>query len=122
MTKFSKVGVFSTLNNLTDISLDPRYAASCGYTERDLDKVFAAELKGLARQEIRAWYDGYNWLGEHVYSPWALLLLFQTRQFKAHWYESSTPAFLAQTLLVRRVGGPALETEYATEELLSRST
>ena len=119
VTKFSKVGVFSTLNNLTDISLDPRYAAICGYTERDLDKVFAAELKGLARQEIRAWYDGYNWLGEHVYNPWALLLLFQTRQFKAHWYESSTPAFLVQTLLARRVGGPALETEYATEELLS---
>ena len=119
VTKFSKVGVFSTLNNLTDISLDPRYGAICGYTDDDLKTVFAPELEGLDRQEIRDWYNGYHWLGEDVYNPWAILLLFQTRQFKAHWFETSTPAFLAQTLMERRVGGPALESEYATEELLS---
>lgn len=93
VTKFSKAGVFSTLNNLTDISLDPRYAAVCGYTDAEVDAVFAAELEGLDRQEIRAWYNGYHWLGkDHVYNPWAVLLLFQTRQFSAHWFETSTPA------------------------------
>ena len=120
VTKFSKVSVFSGLNNLTDITLDPCYAAICGYTDDDLDTVFAPELEGLDRKEIRDWYDGYRWLGERsVYNPWAILLLFKTRRFKAHWFETGTPAFLLQTLVERRVGGPALESEYATEELLS---
>ena len=123
VTKFrtsSKASPFSDLNNLTDITFDPRYAAICGYTDDDLDAVFAAELDGLDRQAIRDWYNGYHWLGEvNVYNPWSMLLLFQTRQFKAHWFETSTPTFLVQTLAERRVGGPALEWEYATEALLS---
>ena len=123
VTKFrtsSKASLFSDLNNLIDITFDPRYAAICGYTDDDLDAVFAAELDGLDRQAIRDWYNGYHWLGEvNVYNPWSMLLLFQTRQFKAHWFETSTPTFLVQTLAERRVGGPALEWEYASEELLS---
>ena len=120
VTKFSKVSVFSGLNNLTDITLDPCYAAICGYTDNDLDTVFAAELDGLDRKAIREWYNGYNWLGDgSLYNPWAILSLFKTRRFKAHWFETGTPAFLVQTLVERRVGGPALESEYATEELLS---
>ena len=120
VTKFSKVSLFSDLNNLTDITLDPSYAAICGYTDDDLDTVFAPELEGLDRKAVRDWYDGYRWLGDaSVYNPWAILLLFKTRRFKAHWFETGTPAFLVQTLVERRVGGPALESEYATEELLS---
>ena len=120
VTKFSKVSLFSDLNNLTDITLDPSYGAICGYTDDDLDTVFAAELDGLDRQAIRDWYDGYNWLSDRsIYNPWAILLLFKTRRFKAHWFETGTPAFLVHTLVERRVGGPALESEYATEELLS---
>ena len=64
VSKFSKVGIFSGLNNLIDITLDPRYSAICGYTERDLDSVFAPELPGLDRDEIRRWYNGYGWRGE----------------------------------------------------------
>ena len=120
VTKFSKVSLFSDLNNLTDITLDPCYAAICGYTDDDLDTVFAAELEGLDRKAIRNWYDGYSWLGDaSVYNPWAILLLFKTRRFKAHWFETGTPAFLVQTLVERRVGGPDLESAHATEELLS---
>ena len=120
VTKFSKVSLFSDLNNLVDLTLAPSYAAICGYTDADLDTVFQAELDGLDRQAVRDWYDGYHWLGkETVYNPWAILLLFQTRQFKAHWFETSTPTFLLRTLVERHVGGPALESEYASEELLS---
>ena len=120
VTKFSKVSLFSDLNNLMDITLDPSYAAICGYTDDDLDAVFAAELEGLDRKAVRDWYDGYSWLGESsVYNPWAILLLFQTRRFKAHWFETGTPAFLVRTLVNRGVGGPALESEYATDDLLS---
>ena len=61
VSKFSKVSLFSGLNNLTDITLDPRYSAICGYTDADLDTVFAPELPGLDRDAIREWYNGY-WL------------------------------------------------------------
>ena len=85
VTKFSKfrseMSLFSDLNNLIDITLDPAYAAICGYTDDDLDTVFAAEIEGLDRQAIRDY--GYHWLGKKtLYNPWAILLLFQTRQFK----------------------------------------
>ena len=59
VSRFSKVSLFSGLNNLIDITLDPRYAAVCGYTDADLDAVFGAELHGLDRQAIRHWYNGY---------------------------------------------------------------
>ena len=60
VSKFSKVSLFSGLNNLQDITLDPRYSAICGYTDPDLDEVFAPELPGLKRDEIRDWYNGYQ--------------------------------------------------------------
>ncbi len=63
ITMFSKVSLFSGLNNLEDISLDPRYATLCGYTDDDLDEVFAPEFDGLDRDKIRTWYNGYHWLG-----------------------------------------------------------
>jgi hypothetical protein len=79
VSKFSKAGIFSGLNNLNDITVDPVYSAICGYTEADLDTVFAPELPGLDRDEIRRWYNGYNWLGEAVYNPFDVLLLFSKR-------------------------------------------
>ena len=120
VSKFSKVGLFSGLNNLLDITLDPAYSALCGYTERDLDSVFAPELPGLDRNEIRRWYNGYGWLGEEkVYNPFDILLLFRSRRFKAHWFETGTPRFLIDTLLRRGVASPELEGMSGTEALLS---
>ena len=120
VSKFSKVNLFSGLNNLRDITLDPRYSAICGYTEADLDAVFAPELPGLDRAEIRRWYNGYSWLGrERVYNPFDALLLFDTREFKAWWFETGTPTFLLDTLLSRGVGSPALDGMLASDELLS---
>ena len=63
VSKFSKVSLFSGLNNLKDITLNPRYSALCGYTEVDLDTVFAPELGGLDRDQVRDWYNGYSWRG-----------------------------------------------------------
>ena len=120
VSKFSKVSLFSGLNNLKDITLDPRYSAICGYTEEDLDAVFAPELPGLDREEIRRWYNGYNWLGEEqVYNPFDVLLLFDRRQFGAYWFETGTPTFLLETLLERGVSSLALDDMLGTEELLS---
>jgi len=120
VSKFSKVSIFSDLNNLTDITLDRRYSAICGYTERDLDNVFAPELPGLDRRRVREWYDGYRWRGEErVYNPFDVLLLFDSREFKAHWFETGTPSFLLNTLFERRVSSVSLSEMLGTEELLS---
>ena len=97
--KFPLAGPFSGLNNLIDITLDPPCSALCGYTEADLDTVFAPELPGLDRDEIRDWYNGYNWLGEEkVYHPSDMLMLFDKREFGAGLFETDAPAFLVETL------------------------
>ncbi len=120
VSKFSKVSLFSDLNFLTDLTLDPRCAAICGYTEADLDTVFAPELPGLDRDRIRAWYNGYDWRGkERVYNPWAILHLFASREFEAHWFETATPRFLVDTLLRRGFSAPDLESLHADDALLS---
>ena len=119
VSKFSKVSLFSGLNNLEDLSLDARYGDICGYTEHDVDKVFTAELEGLDRAEIRRWYNGYNWLGTSVYNPFDLLLLFRNRQFRPYWFETGTPTFLVKLLAQRRQFVPDLERLMAPEALLS---
>ena len=120
VSRFSKVSLFSDLNNLTDVTLDPRYSAICGYTNADLDEVFAAELPGLDRERIAEWYDGYHWLGaEHVYNPFGILKLFASRLFRAHWFETATPRFLVDTLIGRGFAAPNLERVHASEALLS---
>ncbi len=120
VSKFSKVSLFSGLNNLKDITLDARYSAICGYTDPDLDRVFAPELSGLDRDQIRAWYNGYRWLGdEKVYNPFDILLLFDRREFAAYWFETGTPTFLIETLFKRRVSSLALGQMEGSSELLA---
>ena len=120
VSKFSKVSLFSGLNNLKDITLDRRYSALCGYTETDLDTVFAPELPGLDREQIRDWYNGYRWLGdEKVYNPFDILLLFDSRAFKAYWFETGTPRFLIEVLFKRRVSSLDLGSMEGSDELLS---
>jgi hypothetical protein len=119
VSKFSKAGIFSGLNNLNDITVDARYSAICGYTETDLDAVFTPELPDLDREEIRRWYNGYNWLGEAVYNPFDVLLLFSKRQFGVYWFETGTPTFLVKLLMARGKFLPQLERLHADAELLS---
>ena len=136
VSKFSKVSLFSGLNNLKDITLDPRYSAICGYTEADLDAVFAPELPGLDREQIRDWYNGYRWAStsistelaavsaetrgdEQVYNPFDILLLFDSRLFKSYWFETGTPTFLVETLCQRHIRSLDLDGMVASDELLS---
>ena len=119
VSRFSKVSLFSGLNNLTDITLDPDYSTLCGYTDADLDTVFAPELPGLDRDEIRDWYNGYSWRGaEKVYNPFDVLLLFRNREFGAYWFETATPAFLVETLVARGVSALTLDGMTGTASLL----
>ena len=100
--------------------MDPRYAAICGYTEADLDDVFAPELPGLDRAQVRDWYNGYSWLGdERVYNPFDVLLLFDSRMFRPHWFETGSPRFLVEALFRRQVRSVDLDGMLADDDLLS---
>ena len=120
VSRFTRVSLFSELNNLTDITLAPSYSSLCGYTEADLDRVFAPELPGFDRERIREWYNGYNWRGpERVYNPFDILLLFRQREFDVHWFETATPSFLIETLRRDGLFTPSLDGMFGTRELLS---
>ncbi|MBF0203345.1 MAG: ATP-binding protein [Desulfamplus sp.] len=108
VSKFSKVSLFSGLNNLLDITVSSAYSAICGYTENDIDSVFKPELSGFKREEIRRWYNGYNWLGESVYNPFDLLLLFKEKIFRPWWFETGTPTFLIRLLVSKKFFTPDL--------------
>jgi hypothetical protein len=119
VSKFSKVSLFSGLNNLNDITLDPRYSTLCGYTDADIETVFAPELPGLDRAKMRRWFNGYNWLGDAVYNPFDLLLLFDRRKFHPWWFETGTPAFLVKLMAQRGFFTPDLSRLRVGAELLS---
>ncbi|MDR1934843.1 MAG: AAA family ATPase, partial [Candidatus Accumulibacter sp.] len=119
VSKFSKVNIFSGLNNLADITLSPVFSNICGYTDADVDTVFAPELEGLDRDEIRHWYNGYNWRGEAVYNPFDLLLMFREREFRPFWFETGTPTFLVDMLTERQVYLPTLLKMESSTELIS---
>jgi hypothetical protein len=119
VSKFSKVSLFSGLNNLYDITLTPEFSTICGYTDNDIDTVFKAELDGLDRKEIRDWYNGYNWLGEGVYNPFDILQLFKRRKFDNYWFETGTPTFLVDMLFQRQVSTLALDNMISSSSMLS---
>ena len=121
VSKFSKVSLFSGLNNLRDITLSSGYSSICGYTERDLDTVFAPELPGLDRGRIRDWYNGYTWGAEEkVYNPFDVLLLLADREFRAWWFETGSPTFLIETLVSRGVPASSLDGMVVSESRLGR--
>ncbi len=121
VSMFSKVSLFSGLNNLEDISLNPRYTTICGYTEDDVDRVFGPELDGLDREDIRTWYNGYRWRGgEQVYNPYDVLLLLDSREFRPYWFETGSPTFLFKMLMARSVSPMELENRVADMSLVSK--
>ena len=121
VSMFSKVSLFSGLNNLEDISLNPQYATICGYTDEDIDTVFAPELPGLDRDEIRAWYNGYHWRGEEkLYNPYGILLLFKNRKFKSYWFATGTPSFLYRLMQEKAVSLMEMENRITDEELICK--
>ena len=128
VSKFSKVSIFSGLNNLKDISLDPQYAYICGYTEDDLNEVFIQHLQGVDREQLRQWYNGYNFLGDKlVYNPHDILHFIDRSQsfgkphFRNYWFESGTPAFLIELIERDNFLPYHIEPAEANEELINSS-
>ena len=125
VTKFSKVSIFSDLNQLRDISLESDYAEICGITQQELEKVFAPEIAAMAKSQkigqaecltaLKKFYDGYHFSpqGEGVYNPFSLLNAFASREFRSYWFATGTPTFL-----VRRVREIRLDASRFTDRTL----
>ncbi|GIV27317.1 MAG: ATPase AAA [Bacteroidia bacterium] len=120
VSKFSKVSIFSGLNNLRDITISERYSAFCGYTQEELEENFEEYLGGVDKREMSMWYNGYNWTGEKVYNPYDVLLFFADGgKYRSYWFESGTPGFLIKELMEKRFYLPEIERIEAGEEILS---
>ena len=114
VTKFSKVSIFSDLNQLTDISLNGKYNNICGITQAELEKNFAPHIKELSEatgfseaeciSELKRMYDGYHFSasGDGMYNPFSILHSFDERRFGNYWFESGTPTFLIKKLEAAR--------------------
>ncbi|WP_061547266.1 ATP-binding protein [Cylindrospermopsis raciborskii] len=120
VTKFSKVSLFSGINQLTDITIDTQYSSICGYTETDLRESFGDHLEGVDWDAVRHWYNGYNWTGSQtVYNPYDILLFIGKGQvFRNYWFETGSPTFLVKLFQTNRYFLPNLEHLEVTEEIL----
>ncbi len=110
VTKFSKVSVFSDLNNLMDISLSRRFASLCGITEQELLRDLGEDIKVMAQKNdigeeemkdtLKKWYDGYHFAdkSDDIYNPFSILNAFAEMQVGSYWFETGTPTFLVELL------------------------
>lgn len=99
VSKFTQMSIFSGLNNLVDISINPSFSALTGYTQHELETVFAEHLVDVDTAELKRWYNGYNFLGEPVYNPYDVLLFFANgNQFDAYWWNTGGTKFLIDRL------------------------
>lgn len=110
VSRFSKVSIFSDLNNLNDITLSTRFGAIAGITQDELERDFKEELTLLKQenpdilQDIRDWYNGYSWdVKTKVYNPFSLLNFMAEPVFRNYWFASGSPEFLVKQLRKRRV-------------------
>ena len=119
VSKFSKTGVFSCLNNLDDISMSEEYGDIVGYTQQDLEDNFSdwieiiAQRKSMSKKDIldkiKEYYDGFSFDGiTRVYNPFSVLKFFKEKYFYNYWYTSATPSFLAKYLKKHEVKKPDL--------------
>ncbi|MFA6145033.1 MAG: AAA family ATPase [Sulfuricurvum sp.] len=120
VSKFSKVSLFSGLNNINDITLDSNYSTICGYTQNDVETVFAKHLQGQDFEKIKLWYNGYKWLGEGVYNPFDILLFIQKNyEYRNYWFSTATPTFLLKLIEKNNYFLPDLENIVKDERMLN---
>jgi len=112
ITKFSQLSIFSTINNLTNVTMDTMFANICGITENELATVLKEDVERLARlngttaddmhELLKLKYDGYHFTKDStdIYNPFSLLKAFQQRELNNYWFESGTPTFLINQLRI----------------------
>jgi Predicted AAA-ATPase/PD-(D/E)XK nuclease superfamily len=111
ISKFTRVSLFSKLNNLGDLTINPHYSTMLGYTQQELEYYFAdyiddtiAFMETFTREElldeIRRWYNGYSWDGKNkVYNPSGILQFFFNQDFQSFWFQTGTPTFVVKKIL-----------------------
>lgn len=119
VSKFSKVSIFSGLNNIVDISLNPQYGNICGYTQADLETTLQPYLEGVDMEKVQRWYDGYNFLKDNVYNPFDILNFCAAGHvYKNYWFETGSPSFLIKLIKEKNYYVPQLESIVISEEQL----
>ena len=110
VSRFSKISVFSAMNNLFDISMDNHYATLCGITQAEFETSFADDIEQLStklqlaptqlKHKIKHWYNGYcfHHSAPTLYNPVSLLSLFKTKEFRPFWFDTGTPTFLIEQI------------------------
>ncbi|UTC43190.1 ATP-binding protein [Treponema sp. OMZ 857] len=110
VTKFSKISIFSDLNNLRDISMEEDYAGICGLTQTELEETFQPDIQTLATRQnmdypqalttLKQWYDGYLFhpAGEGMYNPFSVLSALAKKEISSYWFGTGTPTFLVNFL------------------------
>ena len=110
VTKFSKISIFSDLNNLRDISMEKQYAGICGITQEELEATFQPEIQVLADEQeldyqqaladLKRWYDGYLFhpAGKGMYNPYSVLSALVKKEIRSYWFSTGTPTFLVNFL------------------------
>ena len=110
VTKFSKVSIFSDLNQLRDISLSEDYATICGISQVEMEAHFKPEIEAMAEkhglsyleciEKLRNMYDGYHFFqnAAGMYNPFSLISALGDKNFRSYWFETGTPTFLIERL------------------------
>ena len=110
ITKFSQLSIFSTINNIKNVTLNPRFSTICGFTEEEVRKVFAPDIERMAKEfelspeemyaKIKLMYDGYHFSANSpsVFNPFSLLNAFMDDDLQNYWFASGTPTFLIRQL------------------------
>ena len=110
ITKFSQLSIFSTINHLTNVTMDRNFSAICGITETELTTVLKEDIDRLAEaygitseemhQKLKLKYDGYHFTedSEELYNPFSLLKAFLQSKLANYWFESGTPSFLIRQM------------------------
>lgn len=131
VSRFSKVSLFSELNNLYDLSMDARYAEMLGYTRDELEQHFQEQISDLAAAlaqtpehiyaMLAAYYNGYRFSERNirVYNPFSILNALRHQAMKDYWFESGTPTFLVETLKEQRYHLPAIEGMQVSQAVFS---
>lgn len=132
VTKFGKVSVFSDLNHLNDISMDPRYYDICGLTEKELRSNLSGEVEDLARNigiqpedayaMLKENYDGYHFSEDDtpgIYNPFSILNALDKKKLGSYWFETGTPTYLVELLKKHNYNLSDLEKEEPTADELN---
>jgi hypothetical protein len=131
VSKFSRMGIFSALNNITDISISPHFGAICGFTQQELESYFARHIEDTAQAlqmspkellaEMRDYYDGFCFDGQtRVYNPFSTMQFFFHQKFKNYWFSSETSDYVARylwdkRLTVEQFRGMTITSDFASE-------